>query len=75
MLCIYYRVKHEHAQQKREVRKTGGGVPPPPISEEAEKVLSIIGSELNDLGCLYDSDAHPCKYHIWFSRVSYLTLC
>lgn len=57
-----YRAKHDHASFKREVRKTGGGAAPPTIPEDTSKVLSFISSEINDLGCNFDSDIDPsCK--------------
>lgn len=55
---IYYRAKQDDAAFKREVRKTGGGAPPN-IPEDTAKVLTIIGSEVNDLGCDFDCDTGP----------------
>ena len=62
MVFTFFRVKQEHGQQMREIRKTGGVVPPPALPEKSE-VLSMIGSEVNDLGSEFDSDASPRKSH------------
>lgn len=55
---LYYRAKQDNASFKREARKTGGGAPPT-LSEDTAKVLSMIGSEVNDLGCPFDCDTGP----------------
>lgn len=64
MVFTFFRVKQDHTQHKRMVRRTGGGVPPPALPEETEKVLTVIASEVNDLDSKFDSDAYPCKSHI-----------
>lgn len=58
---IYYRAKQDNTNFKREVRKTGGG-PPPTLPDDTAKVIDILGSEVNAIGCAFDSDAGPsCK--------------
>jgi len=49
-------VKHEHATKRRSALRTGGGAPPPDLPQESEKVLDILGPEINDIGNPYDDD-------------------
>ncbi|MPC72577.1 uncharacterized protein LOC123511358 [Portunus trituberculatus] len=54
---------------KREVRKTGGG-PPPTLPDDTAKVIGIIGSEVNDLGCAFDCDTGPSDSDVASPAVS-----
>ena len=54
---IHCRAKKEKTANKKETQKTGGGLPPPTLPKETTDVLSIIGTEADDLGRDFDSDA------------------
>lgn len=41
--------------------KTGGGDPPADVPEDTQKVLDIIGKEVDDLGCSFDDDVLSSK--------------
>ncbi|MPC75812.1 hypothetical protein E2C01_070208 [Portunus trituberculatus] len=49
------KAKQDDTEFKRAVRKTGGG-PPPTLPDDTAKVIGIISSEVNDLGCTFDCD-------------------
>ena len=56
IFLINYRAKKDDAAFKREIRKTGDGAPPP-LPEDTTKVLTMIESEVKDIGCPFDSDS------------------
>ena len=48
-------MKHDHAVQQREMKKTGGGEPPKELSPN-DVVLDMMGPELRSLRNPNDSD-------------------
>lgn len=47
--------------RKSELRKTSGGAPPPDYLEESAKILGILGDQVDDVGCDFNSDAVKSK--------------
>ncbi|XP_050707377.1 myb/SANT-like DNA-binding domain-containing protein 3 [Eriocheir sinensis] len=54
---IRVKANQEDARQKREIFRTSGGTPPKVLTPETEQVLSILGTDIQDIGNPYDHDA------------------
>ncbi|XP_050698788.1 myb/SANT-like DNA-binding domain-containing protein 3 [Eriocheir sinensis] len=53
------KAKQEHAVKRREDMRTGGGAPPADLPKESDQVLTILGTDLHDIGNPFDLDAMP----------------
>lgn len=58
-MFLYYRAKKNVAEGKREAFKTGDGVPPAEVPPDSEKVITLLGDNINDIGNPFDCDAMP----------------
>ncbi|XP_037776235.1 uncharacterized protein LOC119573203 [Penaeus monodon] len=62
--------KKKHAMKKKELLKTGGGVPAEDVDDKTAKVYDIIYDELKDLDNVFDSDSLTDDTQIHVSSVS-----
>ncbi|XP_037776237.1 uncharacterized protein LOC119573204 [Penaeus monodon] len=62
--------RKKHAMKKKELLKTGGGVPAEDVDDKTAKVYDIIYDELKDLDNVFDSDPLTDDTRIHVSSVS-----
>lgn len=75
LLFLCFRAKKTDSENRRELYRTGGGAPPADLPAESEKILTMIGPELLDIGNPYDFDAMPatCEFLLWL--LFYCSVC
>lgn len=75
LLFLYFRAKKTDSENRRDTYRTGGGAPPVDLPAETEKVLSVIGPELLDIGNPYDLDAMPATGEVLYGCCFDCSVC